>query len=145
MTSGLDSIRRRRNCTKCSKRFTTYERTEILDISVIKKDGKKELFDKQKLLAGLVKSCEKRPVSMNKIHKAVDHIEAQLRLMHKTDIPSKKIGSLVVDALRELDHVACVRFASVYKGFKSVAEFTKEVEKLKTEKKKKKWTTSIQH
>ena len=88
------------------------------------------MFDKQKLLSGILKSCQKRPVSMSKIHKTVDHIEAQLRLMNATEIPSKKIGDLVVEALRELDPVAYVRFASVYKGFKSVAEFTKEVEKL---------------
>ena len=144
MTSKLDSIRRRRSCIKCSKRFTTYERTEILDLSIIKKGGKKELFDKQKLMAGILKSCEKRPVSMSKINKTVDGIEAQLRLMKTTEIPSKKIGDLVVVALRDLDHVAYVRFASVYKGFKSIVEFTKEVERLKAEKKKKKWIP-VQH
>ncbi len=145
MTSRLDSIRRRRSCEKCSKRFTTYERTEVLGISVLKKDGKKVPFEKQKLMAGILKACEKRPVSMSKIHKTVDHLEAQIRLMNTTDVPSKKIGSMVVEALKELDHVAYVRFASVYKGFKSAAEFAKEVEKLKTNKKKKKWTLTAQH
>ena len=135
-TSVLDSrpssgsIRRRRVCKECSKRFTTYERVENT-FSVIKKSGKIEFFDRQKILSGLLKACEKRPVTVEQVDNLLDHIEAELREKNTTKIPSKVIGNLVIDKLRKLDGVAYMRFASVYRGFKSPAQFAKEVEKLR--------------
>jgi transcriptional repressor NrdR len=131
LTSANDSIRRRRECAECVKRFTTYERTELLDISVVKKDGRSEAFDRNKLLKGILRACEKRPVKREKIELAVDQIELQLRQMDKTEIPSRLVGDLVMSQLMELDEVAYVRFASVYKKFKDVSQFAEEVAKLK--------------
>ena len=123
--------RRRRECLKCKKRFTTYERVETKDLRVIKKDGSRELFDSEKLKRGLIKACEKRPVSMEAIEDVIDDIEIKLRKMNSTEIPSSKIGELIMKKLFKLDEVAYIRFASVYRSFDSPKEFEKEVKLLK--------------
>ena len=125
-----DVIRRRRECLKCKKRFTTYERVEDLNLIVIKKDKRRERFDRNKLLNGILKACEKRPIPIEKIEKMVDEIESELRKQKETEIPSKLIGKLVMEKLKKLDKVAYIRFASVYREFKDVGEFVKEVKKL---------------
>ena len=124
------SIRRRRSCSSCSKRFTTYERVENI-FNVIKKDGKVELFDRQKILNGILRACEKRPVTLEQIDHILDNVEAELRQKHTTNIPSKIIGDLVTEKLKKLDGVAYMRFTSVYKSFKTPKQFAKEVERLK--------------
>jgi len=126
----LDSIRRRRSCKSCSKRFTTYERIENT-LSVLKKNGKIELFDRQKLLHGILKACEKRPVTVEQIENMLDYVEAELRQKRTTKIPTKIVGDLVTQKLKKLDGVAYMRFASVYKSFRSPKQFAKEVEKFK--------------
>lgn len=125
-----DAVRRRRYCDSCSKRFTTYERIENT-LSVVKKDGKIELFDRQKLQKGILKACEKRPVTMEQIDQLLDIIEADLRSKHTTKIPTKVIGDLVVEKLKKQDGVAYMRFASVYRSFRSPRQFAKEVERLR--------------
>ncbi len=132
LTSTSDSIRRRRECAGCSKRFTTYERMELLDLTIVKKDGRSELFDKNKLARGILKACEKRPVKREKINRVVDEIEIQLRNMDRTEISSKVVGSLVVEKMKGLDEVAYVRFASVYRRFTDPSQFAQEVAKLKS-------------
>lgn len=126
-----DVTRRRRECEKCSKRFTTYERVEMIDLRVIKKNGNIEGFDRDKVLKGALKACEKRPIKIEKIEKLVDDIESELRKKETTEIPSKAIGELVMEKLKELDKVAYVRFASVYKEFKDIKSFEKELVKIK--------------
>lgn len=123
--------RRRRECTKCTKRFTTYERVEVHPLVVIKKNKNRESFDRAKLRMGLVKSCEKRPVPSNKLDSVVDEIEIELRRENKVEIPSKKIGTLIMKKLKKLDKVAYIRFASVYREFKDIDSFEEEVRKLK--------------
>lgn len=123
-------IRRRRECLKCGKRFTTYERVELADIRVIKKDGRRELFDRNKLLRGILKACEKRPISDDSIRNLADEIEAKLRRKEKTEIESKVIGELVTEKLKNLDKVAYIRFASVYRQFKDIGSFEQELKKL---------------
>lgn len=123
--------RRRRECLKCQKRFTTYERVELADIMVIKKGSNREIFSRDKLKSGIVKACEKRPISSEQINTVVDKIEAKIRNMDSTEIDSKKLGDLVVKELRKLDKVAYIRFASVYREFEDIGEFTKEVKSLK--------------
>ena len=131
----LSSVRRRRECLKCGKRFTTYERVELVDLFVIKKDGRREQFDRNKLLVGLQRACEKRPVSMATIEETVDEIEQTLRKLKTTEVPSKSIGEKVIKRLKALDKVAYIRFASVYRSFEDVESFEKEVQSLlKTEK-----------
>jgi len=132
MTSTGDSIRRRRECVSCAKRFTTYERMEMLDLAILKKDGRTELFDRAKLLRGIQRACEKRPVKREKIERAVDEIELQLKQLERTEIPSRIVGGLVIEKLRQLDEVAYVRFASVYRRFTDANQFTEEVAKLKS-------------
>ncbi len=122
--------RRRRECLKCEKRFTTYERVENIDLAVVKKDGAREKFDRKKLLSGIQKACEKRPVSPEQIEGAVDAIEAEIRKMDSTEIQSKELGELVMKKLRALDKVAYIRFASVYREFADLETFQKELEKL---------------
>lgn len=121
------SVRRRRACFKCSKRFTTYERVESLDISVIKKDGSRQLFDSSKILNGMALACEKRPLSREKIVQAAMHVEAKIRSSPNNEISSRKIGSLVMAQLKELDEVAYLRFASVCKKFKAAKQFEDEI------------------
>ena len=124
------TTRRRRECQKCGRRFTTFERVEMLDLLVIKKDGKREIFDRAKLRSGVIKSCEKRPVSAEEIEKNIDEIEANLRRNGSQEISSKKIGELVINRLKKLDEVAYIRFASVYRQFTDLSDFEKELTKL---------------
>lgn len=131
LTSTQDSIRRRRECPDCTKRFTTYERVEDTNISVVKKNGVIEQFDRQKLIIGILKACEKRPVKRDKIEQAVDEIESEMRKAGKTDITSRKLGEMVIDKLLAMDQVAYLRFASVYRRFTDVTQFAKEAEKLR--------------
>lgn len=127
---GGKTTRRRRQCQKCDRRFTTFERVEMLDLLVIKKDGKREIFDRVKLRSGIIKSCEKRPVSADEIEKVIDEIEASLRKNGSQEISSKKIGELVIKRLKKLDEVAYIRFASVYRQFADLSDFEKELSKL---------------
>lgn len=125
-----NSIRRRRECGDCGKRFTTYEKIDELPLVVVKKDGRREVFDRAKLLAGLIKACEKRPVPVKKLEKTVNYIERELRNNMELEVPSQAVGELVMNQLRELDEVAYVRFASVYRQFRDIYSFLQEVEKL---------------
>ncbi|KJS14687.1 MAG: hypothetical protein VR69_16615 [Peptococcaceae bacterium BRH_c4b] len=124
------SIRRRRECAKCSRRFTTYERLDELPLMVVKKDGRRELFDRQKLLTGFAKACQKRPISMDEMDAAASKIERRLRETTETEVDSRDIGELVMELLRGLDEVAYVRFASVYREFHDARSFVREIEKL---------------
>ena len=126
-----DVTRRRRECLKCNKRFTTYERTEMLDLRVVKKNGDIERFDRNKILNGIIKACEKRAVKIEKIEKIVDDIESDLRKEETTEIASKIIGEKIMKKLKDLDKVAYVRFASVYKEFTDLRSFEKELKKIK--------------
>lgn len=128
--TGGKTTRRRRQCQKCDRRFTTFERVETLDLLIIKKDGKREIFDRAKLRSGIIKSCEKRPVSADEIEKIIDEIEANLRKNGSKEIPSKKIGELVIKRLKKLDEIAYIRFASVYRQFADLSDFEKELSKL---------------
>lgn len=127
----LASIRRRRECLTCNKRFTTYERVESVDLRVVKKDGHREPFDRLKLMNGMIRACEKRPVSTQLIEKASEEIERELRNKDSIEIDSKTIGNLVMRKLRALDKVAYIRFASVYREFEDVESFEKVVQTLK--------------
>ena len=123
-------IRRRRECLECARRFTTYEIVESLPIVVVKKDSSRELFDRQKLFNGMLRACQKRPVSLPVLEKAVDDIEAQLQNSLEREVPATKIGEYAMDKLREIDEVAYVRFASVYRQFKDISSFHDEISKL---------------
>lgn len=123
-------IRRRRECLKCRGRFTTYERPQRPGLFVIKKDKRREEFNKDKLLTGIRKACEKRPLESSAVSKLADDIEAELYQMGKTEIPTSIIGDLVMEKLKTLDYIAYIRFASVYREFKDVADFKKEVDSL---------------
>ena len=129
-----ERIRRRRECTKCGKRFTTYEIIETVPLIVVKKDGTRESFDRVKLFNGLLRACEKRPVPVEVIEKAVTDIESQLQNSLEKEITSGKIGELAIEKLKDIDEVAYVRFASVYRQFKDVSTFVDEVTKLLNEK-----------
>jgi transcriptional repressor NrdR len=124
------AIRRRRECTDCRQRFTTYERVEISIPLVIKKDGRRERFDRDKLKSGIIKACEKRPVSVDEIQRFVDELERGIQEQGDREIPGEAIGRRVMEYLRELDDVAYVRFASVYRSFKDLKEFMSEVQDL---------------
>jgi len=125
-----DMIRRRRECSNCQRRFTTYERVEETLPLVIKKDGRRENFNREKILTGLHKACEKRPISVETLGKLVDRIEQRLEEKGEREIPSREIGEQVMQELQNLDEVAYVRFASVYRSFKDVNEFMNEVKEL---------------
>lgn len=125
-----DTIRRRRECLKCQKRFTTYERLEEIPLMVIKKDGRREPFDRKKLLAGILKACEKRPIPMEKIEAMVDEVERTLQRNYEKEVSSTNIGELVMKQLHNLDEVAYVRFASVYRQFKDINQFMSELSTL---------------
>ncbi|NLJ73268.1 MAG: transcriptional repressor NrdR [Syntrophomonadaceae bacterium] len=125
------SIRRRRECNLCKKRFTTYERVEERPLLVIKKNGEREQFDREKLLNGITRACEKRPVSMEQIEKVVVEIERELRDTYEREVNSLIIGEKVMDKLQGLDEVAYVRFASVYRQFTDLNSFIKTIEQLK--------------
>lgn len=128
------SIRRRRECLSCLKRFTTYENVEDIPVYVIKKDGTREAFNKRKIMSGILKSCEKRPVSVVEIEKIVDEIEKQIYNTMVQETTSNYIGELVMDRLKKIDDVAYVRFASVYKQFKDINTFIDELQKILREK-----------
>ena len=128
--TGEDSTRRRRECTQCERRFTTYERVELKPLRVIKKDGRRELFDRNKLKAGFIRALEKRPVSDDQIERVVADIEARLRASDPDEIPTKMIGDLVMRKLKTLDKVAYIRFASVYREFNDIKSFEREMKTL---------------
>lgn len=130
------SIRRRRECEKCKKRFTTYEKIEMVPVMVIKKDGRREAFDRDKIKFGLIRSCEKRPVSISTIDQLVDSIESEINKMYIDEIESTRIGEMVMERLKEVDEVAYVRFASVYRQFKDLNTFVNELESILSEKDK---------
>jgi transcriptional repressor NrdR len=132
--SAEDITRRRRECLKCKRRFTTYERQESVQIRVIKRDGNRELFDREKLKRGFLKACEKRPVPMEKIDEMVLDIEKRLLGKGKQEVNSSDIGELVMQKLKKLDAVAYIRFASVYKKFQDVGDFKEALRELKIRK-----------
>ena len=132
------AIRRRRECEACGKRFTTYEKVEEVILVVIKKDGTREAFDRSKLLNGIIKACEKRPVSREEMEAVVDDIERGLNNMMEKEVKSTFIGELIMEKLKDLDEVAYVRFASVYRQFTDIDTFISEIEKLMGNKKGKK-------
>lgn len=125
-----EKIRRRRECLKCAKRFTTYEVIESLPIIIIKKDRSREQFNRQKLLNGLMRACEKRPVSIDTLEKITDEIEMTLQNSLDREVSSEKIGEMVMDKLKAVDEVAYVRFASVYRRFKDISTFMNELNSL---------------
>ena len=125
------AIRRRRGCEKCGKRFTTYEKVEESIIMIVKKDGSREAFDRGKLMNGIIRACEKRPVPMATIEGMVDRIERGLNNLMQKEVKSDFIGELVMDELKKVDQVAYIRFASVYRQFTDVETFTEEIQKLK--------------
>ncbi|MBE6766855.1 MAG: transcriptional regulator NrdR [Clostridia bacterium] len=125
-----ERIRRRRECLKCQKRFTTYEIIESLPVIVIKKDKSREVFNRDKLLNGLMRACEKRPVSIDMLEHIIDEIEATLQNSLDREVTSERIGELVMDKLKGVDEVAYVRFASVYRQFKDIGTFMSELNKL---------------
>ena len=128
------SIRRRRECLSCHKRFTTFEVMETLPVVVIKKDGSRQSFDRSKLLNGMIRACEKRPVPFETLEKIVDEIEQILQNEMNREVPSEQIGEMVMDRLKDVDEVAYVRFASVYRQFKDISTFMSELNKLLQEK-----------
>jgi len=125
-----DAIRRRRECLKCGRRFTSYERLEEVPILIVKKDGRREPFERQKLLRGLMAACQKRPVSLSRLEEVAGDIQARLMEHVDREIPSRQLGELVMDALKTIDSVAYVRFASVYRDFKDLPDFVKALEGL---------------
>ena len=129
-TDAGTAIRRRRACLHCSKRFTTYERAEVLDLFIIKKDQRREAFDRRKLKRNIMKACEKRSISQETIDRLIGDVEQQLISIHKSEIESHIIGEIVMDALKNLDSVAYIRFASVYRDFKDAADFENELRQL---------------
>jgi transcriptional repressor NrdR len=131
-----DSIRRRRQCLKCRRRFTSYERIDEVPYMVVKKDGRREKFDRQKVLAGLLKACEKRPVSMTKLAETVDEVEGKLSESPDREMGTTEIGELLMAKLRNLDKIAYVRFASVYRDFQDVEAFLNELKNLIRQKRK---------
>lgn len=132
-TNDGKAIRRRRECEKCRVRFSTYEEVEIMRLAVAKKDGRKEDYDKKKIEAGIRKALEKRPVSEEKIEKIVGDIEYDIKAKESNEITSKEIGRIVLEKLKEIDDVAYLRFASVYKSFGSAESFKKEADKIATQ------------
>ncbi|MFT4261410.1 MAG: transcriptional regulator NrdR [Candidatus Woesearchaeota archaeon] len=128
--TGEDITRRRRECLKCSKRFTTYEQVELTNLNVIKKDGRRVVFDKQKIINSMQVACQKRNISLDQIEDIASRIEAKVRNSMEKEVSSRKIGGYVMDELKELDDVSYVRFASVYRDFKTLKSFKKELEKL---------------
>ena len=129
------TIRRRRECLDCQKRFTTYEIIERMPLVVIKRDGSRQAFDKIKIINGLVRACEKRPVSMAQIEQAADEVEQELRGRLESEVQSERIGEMVMGRLKNMDQVSYVRFASVYRSFKDIETFMEELGKILNEKK----------
>lgn len=128
--TGVYTIRRRRECLNCNRRFTTYEYIEITPIYVIKKDGRREKFDRSKIKNGVMKALEKRPVSHEKVDEMIESVEDKIRRTGKEEIESNEIGEYVMDALKEIDHVAYIRFASVYRSFADIESFEEEIKNL---------------
>ena len=124
------SIRRRRSCDECGKRFTTYEKVETIPLIVIKKDNNREQYDRAKIEAGVLRACHKRPISANDINKLIDEVETEIFSREEKEIPSDEIGEIVMDKIKDLDDVAYVRFASVYREFKDVNTFMSELKKM---------------
>jgi len=129
-TEDLASIRRRRECLECEKRFSTFERIELINFSIIKKDGRRESFNRNKIIKGLLTACEKRPISRDKIEQITNYIESQLKTMDKQEIESSNIGELIMEQLIKLDKIAYIRFASVYREFTDLNSFKKELNSL---------------
>ncbi len=125
-----NTIRRRRECLECGKRFTTYEKIETIPMIVIKKDGIRETFDRDKVLNGILRACEKRPVTLSDIEKLIDDIESKLYNMLEREVTSERIGEMVMERLKDLDDIAYVRFASVYRQFKDINSFMDELAKI---------------
>ena len=125
-----NSIRRRRMCDECGKRFTTYEKVETIPLIVIKKDNNREQYDRAKIEAGVLRACHKRPISANDINKLIDEVETEIFSREEKEIPSEEIGEIVMDTIKDLDDVAYVRFASVYREFKDVNTFMSELKKM---------------
>lgn len=132
----INSIRRRRECENCKKRFTTYERIEQTPIMVIKKDKRREEFNRDKIKSGIIRSCEKRPISVQQIDNVVNKIESDIRRDYTDEVDSSIVGNIVMENLKELDEVAYVRFASVYREFKDIETFMKELNLMQTERTK---------
>jgi transcriptional repressor NrdR len=130
-----DVIRRRRQCLACGKRFTSRERIEEIEYRVVKKDGNREAFQRQKLIAGLLTACEKRPVSVQQLEAIADRIEAELQDRPEREMTTEEIGARLMQELKQLDQIAYVRFASVYRQFRDVGQFTREVDELQKSKK----------
>jgi transcriptional repressor NrdR len=128
------SIRRRRECLGCERRFTTYEKIEEIPYMIVKKDGSRQLFDRQKLLRGMLRAVEKRPIAVSKLEEIIEEIESKLQERPEKELKAAEIGQLVMDKLKALDKVAYVRFASVYREFRDVNEFKQELENLLKEK-----------
>jgi transcriptional repressor NrdR len=124
-------VRRRRQCQQCMRRFTTYERIEEIHFMVVKKDGRREPFNRQKIMAGLLKAVQKRPVSVSQLEKILDEIEARLAEKEEREMTAAEIGELIMERLHEIDEVAYVRFASVYRQFRDVSQFVEEVKGLR--------------
>ena len=131
-----NSIRRRRECASCKKRYTTYETIETTPIMVIKKDNTREYFDREKIKNGLIKSCEKRPVSMDQIEGVISYIENEINKNYMTEIETRMIGEMIMDKLKDIDEVSYVRFASVYRQFKDINTFVNELKTILMEKDK---------
>ena len=131
------AIRRRRECLECGKRFTTYEYVEEVSLLVVKKDGRREPFDRKKILSGIIKACEKRPISIEKMDEVVTQVERAIQKKYEREVPAEKIGELVIERLKALDDVAYVRFASVYRQFKDVGQFMEELEDMLNKEKRK--------
>jgi transcriptional repressor NrdR len=125
-----NTVRRRKECTECSRRFTSYEYVETIELMVKKKDRRLERFDENKIVRGLQKACEKRPVTMDQIHELAEHIRQDLMSLGKEEVSSQQIGDLVIKYLKKLDRVAYIRFASVYRDFADIEAFQKELKKL---------------
>ncbi len=130
------AIRRRRECLRCGKRFTTYEYIEDVSLMVIKKDGQRQAFDRKKILAGIMRACEKRPVSMDKMEEIVTQVERAIQKKPDREVSSSRIGELVMEKLKAIDDVAYVRFASVYRQFKDVSQFMAELKDMLNKEKK---------
>lgn len=128
--SDVDSTRRRRECLACQRRFTTYERVELVELTVVKKDGRREAFNPEKLRSGILRACEKRPVSRKQVDALIESVEAEIRAAGVVEISSELLGDLSMARLRNLDQVAYIRFASVYRSFADVESFQREVQQL---------------
>ena len=125
-----DAIRRRRQCLACERRFTTYEKIDEIPYMVVKKDGRREKFERQKVLNGLIKACEKRPIPISKLAGIVDHIESRIADSPERELPTTEVGEILMDELRQLDKIAYVRFASVYRDFQDEQAFLSELQNL---------------